>query len=91
MQNFWTYSIDDNAYYDAEFETSEDAIKAMDEHYAMQFEGDDLESGDAKECDAEIICFRYNDYSEREILYTQPVIAEYKYYHGDNAEYGTYY
>ncbi len=88
MANFWTYSIDGAEYYDAEFNSSEECIKAMDEHYAMLCEADEIEG--AFSCEAEIIRFRYTENGEKEILYSQPVEAEYEYYRGDLEEHGTY-
>ena len=92
IELFWTYSIDGGEYYDADFKTSEECIRAMDEHFAMQFEGDDLKNGQTMSCSAEIIRFKYdNETGERIILYTQEVTAEYEHYHGDLAEHGTYF
>jgi len=49
-----------------------------------------LKNGDTKECNAEIIRFRIDGDGKREVLYIQPVTAEYEHYHGDLEEHGTY-
>lgn len=91
MQNFWTYAMDGEDYYDAEFESSEQCIEAMNESFAANFEGENLLDGDIRENDAEVIQFRWNDDTgEREILQTQDVVAEYEHYHGDAEEHGTH-
>ena len=90
LNNYWTFSMDGEVYVD-EFESSKICLATMDEHYAEKVQEDeDLKNGDVRCCDAEIIRFRYGNDNEREVIFSQEVIAEYEHYHGDLREHGTY-
>jgi len=91
METYWTYALEGNPYYDADFTSCDKCIEAMDEDFAERFEGEGLKNGDVRTCDAEIIRFQYNGDGEREILHREFVEARYEHYHGDLAEHGTYY
>lgn len=90
-ENFWTYSIGGDEYFDAEFKTKDDAEKDADERFNDQCaEGD--ESTENQEIDVEYIRFSWNDETGERVIHDRVEdTLFYEYYHGDYAEHNTHY